>query len=82
MLGLDVTQPLRGKAQVSCYFSELVKNWQMVEYTADHLIAQGDRVAMLGQCTWKSRKTGRVVETPKADFFRFGDGKVIEFWEF
>jgi ketosteroid isomerase-like protein len=79
---LAPSEPLRGKAAVARYFSELVQSWEMVRYTVDHFIAQGDRVAMLRQCTWKSRTTGKVVETPKADFFRFREGKIVEFWEF
>jgi ketosteroid isomerase-like protein len=58
------------------------ENWEMVEYKVDHLIAQGERVAMLGKCAWKSRQTGAVVETAKADFFHFREGKIVEFWEF
>ena len=80
--GLDLTQPLQGKAAVARYLSELVKTWEMIRYTADHFIAQGDLAAMRGKCTWKNRTTGRVVETPKADFFRFREGKIVEFWEF
>lgn len=80
--GLDLTQPLQGKAAVARYFLELGKNWEMIEYKVDHLIAQGERVAMLGKCAWKSCKTGAVIETAKADFFHFREDKIIEFWEF
>ena len=79
---LDLSQPLRGKDAVARYFAALVQHWEMVEYKVDHLIAQGDRVAMLGTCAWRSRQTGKVVETPKADFFHFRGGKIVEFWEF
>jgi ketosteroid isomerase-like protein len=54
----------------------------MIHYTVDELIAEGDRVVMLGSCGWKNRRTGIVVQTPKADFLRLEGGKVVEFFEF
>jgi ketosteroid isomerase-like protein len=80
--GLNLHQPLQGKDAVALYFAALDQHWEMVEYKVDHLIAQEGRVAMLGSCAWRSRKTGQVVETPKADFFHFRGGKIVEFWEF
>jgi uncharacterized protein len=80
--GIELDRPLRGKPEVARYFAELGQSWEMVHYTVERFIAQGDHVAMRGSCAWKSRKTGQVVETHKADFFRFRDGKVVEFWEF
>jgi ketosteroid isomerase-like protein len=54
----------------------------MIHYTTDDIIAQGDHVAMRGSTAWRNRKTGKVVDTPKADFWTFRDGKVVEFHEF
>jgi uncharacterized protein len=54
----------------------------MIHYTTDEFIAEGDRVAMRGSTAWRSRKTGRVIDTPKADFVTFRDGKIVEFQEF
>jgi ketosteroid isomerase-like protein len=54
----------------------------MIEYVADHFVAQGDRVVMLGRCGWRFKKTGKVVSTPKADSWRFANGKAIEYFEY
>ena len=54
----------------------------MMEYEAEHFVAQGDRVVMLGRCAWSYRKTGKVVWTQKADSWRFENGKAVEFFEF
>ena len=64
------------------YFAGLARDWEMIEYEVDHFVAQGDRVVMLGRCTWKYRKTGKVVWTPKADSWRFDNGKAVEFFEY
>jgi len=54
----------------------------MINYKTGAFIADGDWVAMRGSTAWKNRATGRVVDTPKADFWRFRNGKVVEFHEF
>jgi ketosteroid isomerase-like protein len=54
----------------------------MMEYVAEHFVAQGDRVVMLGRCAWRYKKTGKYVWTPKADSWRFRDGKAVEFFEY
>jgi uncharacterized protein len=64
------------------YFAGLERDWQMIEYVAEHFVAQGDRVVMLGRCGWRYKKTGKVVWTKKADSWRFADGKAIEYFEY
>jgi ketosteroid isomerase-like protein len=64
------------------YFEGLGRDWEMLEYVPEHFVAQGDRVVMLGRCTYRHRRTGKVVATPKADAWRFEDGKAMEFYEY
>jgi ketosteroid isomerase-like protein len=64
------------------YFEGLLRDWEMIEYRADHFIAQGDRVVMVGHCSWRAKATGKVVSTPKCDVWRFEGGKAVEFYEF
>jgi ketosteroid isomerase-like protein len=64
------------------YFGGLTRDWEMIEYVAEHFVAQGDRVVMLGRCAWRYKKNGKVVSTPKADSWRFADGKAVEFYEY
>ena len=54
----------------------------MINYKTEEFIAEGERVAVRGSTAWQNRKTKRVVDTPKADFWTFRDGKVTEFHEF
>ena len=64
------------------YFEGLGRDWEMMEFNADHFVAQGDRVVMLGRCAWRFRKTDKVVWTQKADSWRFAEGKAVEYFEF
>jgi ketosteroid isomerase-like protein len=64
------------------YFEGLGRDWEMLEYVTEHFVAQGDRVVMLGRCTFRHKGTGKVVATPKADAWRFNNGKVTEYYEY
>ena len=69
-------------ADVERYFSDLARDWEMLEYEVEQMIAQDDRVAVLSRCSWRHRHTGKESSTMKADFFRFENGRVVEFAEF
>ena len=68
--------------QLKDYFEGLARDWEMIEYVADQFVAQGDRVIMLGRCSYRFRKTGKVVSTPKCDSWRIVNGKAVEFFEY
>jgi ketosteroid isomerase-like protein len=67
---------------LAAYFGGLQRDWEMLEYEQDHYIAQGDRVIVLGHCAWKHKGTGKVVNTPKCDSWRFAGDKVVEYYEY
>jgi ketosteroid isomerase-like protein len=71
-----------GKAEAAQYFVGLAADWEMVHFTAREFISQGDRVVVLSSVAFTHRKTGKLVEMPKADIFRFRDGLIVEFFDF
>lgn len=79
---LEFATQYKGKAELSRYFDTLSKEWEMIHYTIDEYVAQGDAVVARGSCALTCRKTGKSVDTPKLDFWRFKDGKAIEFYEY
>ncbi|RZL89683.1 MAG: nuclear transport factor 2 family protein [Variovorax sp.] len=80
--GAEFTRECCSKPEVQRYFEQLGAQWELISYTADEFVAQGDRVVMLGRAQWKHRTTGKIVDTPKADVHRLRDGKVVDFMEF
>jgi uncharacterized protein len=82
MHGVAYMATYRSRAEVGRYFAGLTRDWEMLEYRVDHFIAQGDRVVMLGHCSWRAKTSGKIVSTPKADSWRFVDGKAVEFYEY
>ena len=79
---MEFTRANTGKAQMAEYFAGLAADWEMVHFTPEEFIADGDRVVVLSSVAFRFRKTGKVAESPKADVFRFRDGKIVEFVEF
>lgn len=80
--GMSFAADCRSKDEVRSYFSNLGAIWEMVFFELEDIIAQDDRVVVLGNCKWNNRKTGRSAETRKVDIFRFQNGKIVEFREF
>lgn len=76
------TKANQGKAEAAQYFAGLAADWEMVHFTPTEFIAAGDRVVVLSTCAFRYRRTGKVAESPKADVFRFRDGRIVEFFEF
>ena len=76
------TAPRVGKKHMRGYFEELLLNWNMIHYTIDYMIAEGDRVAAIGSTAWTCKATGKSVETPKVDVWLFKDGRAVEFYEY
>lgn len=79
---MEFTRRCSCKDDVKKYFAGLAGDWTMNYYRVDEYIAQGDRVVALGTCSFQHTKSGKTLETPKADFFRFRDGKICDFFEF
>lgn len=81
-VGMEFTRSCTTKEDVRRYFEGMGRDWEMLHYTVDDYVAQGDRVVALGRCGFRHRRTGRIVETEKADVVRIRDGRVISFFEF
>ena len=79
---MEFTRTATCKDDVKHYFAGLIADWEMIYYRIDEYIAQGDRVVALARVSFKSRRTGKILETPKADFHKFRGGKICEFFEF
>ena len=76
------TRPHSNKEQVKAYFTELARDWQMIFYHVRAFIASGDTVAVVCECSWRHKRTGKVVHSPKLDIVRFKGDKIADFFEF
>lgn len=80
--GMEFTRVPTGKAGVKTYLDGLAAGWEMIHFTTEHFIADGDRVVVLSAVAFRNRLSGVLVESPKADVFLFRDGLIAEFMEF
>ena len=80
--GAEFSRARTGRAALVGYFDDIAKDWSMLSFDMRDFIEQDDRVVAIGRCSWKSKKTGKTVDTPKVDIWRFRDGKAVEFSEF
>lgn len=62
------------------YFQTVARDWEMIDFTVERFVDGGDDV-MVGRCAWRNRATGRIVDTPKVDVWRFENGKAVSFLE-
>ena len=79
---MECSAPRDGKAAIRDYFTTLDRDWEMIFYHADEYVTEGDRVVMIGRCGWRHKGTGKEVESPTVAYWKFKDGKVVEFFEF
>ncbi|MGE0195978.1 MAG: nuclear transport factor 2 family protein [Methylocystis sp.] len=80
---LSFTQTRESREGVADYLRELTRDWAMDDYRMDVFVAELDRVVAIGRCAWRHKTTGKRVDTPKADVWRFdADGRVVEFFEY
>lgn len=64
------------------YFTGLLRDWEMLSYSCDRFVADGDDIVMIGRCAWRNRATGLEVDSPKIDVHSFNHaGKVFRFQE-
>ena len=71
-----------GRHTLRGYFDGLLSEWEMIHYTVDEYVAQGEAVFVRGSTGWRNKRTGCVADTPKVDFWRFRDGKAVEFFDY
>ena len=70
------------KDALRSYFDGISKNWSMIHFTITEYIAQDDVVIARGSCAWQNKRTGKVCSTPKVDYWKFRDGKAVEYFEY
>ena len=74
-------KPYKTRDEVRQYLNGLIGEWEMIDYTCDRFVEQGDDVVMIGSTSWRNRRTGKVVSTRKVDLWQFKGDKVVSFYE-
>lgn len=65
------------KAASVAYLTRIFGEWEMVHYTPETFVEQGDMIAMFGKCAFKYKKTGNIAECRISNLWEFKDGKAV-----
>ena len=72
----------KGLEQVTEFFSTLADVQDAKEFDPNEFIAQGEKVAALGQYRWNVKSTNREYESDFVHIFTVRDGKITGFDEY
>lgn len=76
-----LTEHRTSRDQAREYFQILLRDWEMIDFPQEKMVADGDTVVWIGRCQWRHRETGREIDTPKVDIWTFRGGKAVDFFE-
>lgn len=71
-----------GRQEVAQFFSELNQAQEAQRFEPQEMIAEGDKVAVMGYAKWNVRTTGKNYEYPWVHVFTLRDGKVTKFQQY
>jgi ketosteroid isomerase-like protein len=80
--GLEFSAPRKGKAALQGYFSSLHADWEMIYYTAEESVVEGNTIVVFGKCAWRNRRTGKTADSHIINRWRFRDGLAVDYYEF
>jgi len=69
----------RGRAAVFQAYADMFRDYRLERQEREAIIVEGDRAAALLDVTLVQRSTGRTVRSRVASFYRFRDGRVVEY---
>ena len=77
----DLAADRKTRDEARQYFEILSRDWEMIDYPQEKIVADGDTVVWIGCCHWRHKPTGREINSPKVDIWTFRDGKAVKFME-
>jgi ketosteroid isomerase-like protein len=79
--GLSFAKNRYSRNEAVDYLAALLKDWEMIHWTPDTFVEDGNRIAMFGRCAWTFRDTGASAEVDIAHLWQFDGNKIIELRE-
>jgi uncharacterized protein len=80
--GLNFAKEPLTKPNVRSYFENLGKDWELVFFDVERMIAQNNSVVVVAECSFRHRRTGKSFMSPKVDIWDFRRGKVVAYFEY
>jgi ketosteroid isomerase-like protein len=80
--GIAFTGKRHGIDQVADFFQQMSAAQDANQFVPDEFIGQGDRVVVLGHCSWTVKTTGLDLNDEFCHVFTVSGGKILNFKEY
>jgi ketosteroid isomerase-like protein len=80
--GLSFAREPLTKTNVRTYFEALFKDWELVFFDVERMVAQANTVVVISEASFRHRRTGKSFMSPKVDVWDFKRGKVVGYCEY
>ena len=70
------------REEVRAFLVGLTTDMAMQHFTAEQFVCQDDTIVMIGTTAWRHKATGKTIDTPIVDVWRFRNGKVVALFEY
>ena len=72
----------KGREETAEFFQSLAEAQDVLTFNPQEFIAQGDKVVVLGNYSWRVKATGREYSSDWAHVVTIRDGKIVGFQEY
>lgn len=81
---VEFSRPDSGPGTLARYLQALQRDWELLAMIPTEFVvdADGERIVMFGTGQVRFRRSGKVACSPLVHFWRFRDGKAVEFREY
>lgn len=82
--GLEFAKDRFSREEALDYLTAALKEWEMVHFTPETFVSEGDKIAVFGRMGYRHKVTGKEADARMAHLWRFEDGKaagVIEIFD-
>lgn len=69
------------KEDAIAYITSLTNEWDMIHWTPETMVIEGDRIAVFGKCKWTNKATQKAAEVRTSHLWTFKNGKAVELVE-
>ena len=81
---MEFSRPAAGPGTLARYLEALQRDWELLAMHTEEFVVDsgGERIVMFGTGQVRFRRSGKVASSPIVHYWRFEDGKAVEFREY
>jgi uncharacterized protein len=79
---MEFSAPVEGPGALARYVEALQRDWELLAMHTEEFIVDGECIVMMGVGEVRCRGTGKSARSPLVHYWRFKEGKAVDFREF